>query len=369
LILRTEEYRARLVEQRAEWSTYRDAEIVDRFGDPLNEYWAVRDGGLGLADRSERATVVIQGKDTINWLQGLVTNDLMELEKPGSGQRSMAVNQIGRAITDMVLLHVPEMLLMDLEPGVPEVLLPHLRHHIIMENVRAEDRSEQTARMTLLGARSPQLLNKVAFLQHRVDKLTEDLQGSWGEIAGRDVVVQRTPWIGEPAFDISCAREDAHLIWDELMGASDMLRPVGHQALEIMRQEAGYVRFGVDFTEKNIPVEADLNHTINYDKGCYLGQEIIHRLDTRGTPAKMLRVLVPERPDESVEPGQAIEDDNGKKVGEVQQIFVSPQLDDQLFALAYLKRGAYTPGAKVFAAGHPVSVAPLGAPLQMSQAK
>ena len=56
MILRTEEYRARLVEQRAEWSTYRDAEIVDRFGDPLNEYWAVRDGGLGLADRSERAT-------------------------------------------------------------------------------------------------------------------------------------------------------------------------------------------------------------------------------------------------------------------------------------------------------------------------
>lgn len=366
MILRTEEYRARLVEQRAEWSTYRDAEIVDRFGDSLNEYWAVRDGGLGLADRSERSTLVIRGKDTINWLQGLVTNDLMTLEKPGSGQRSMAVNQVGRAITDLVLLHVPEMLLVDLEPGVPEVLLPHLNHHIIMENVSVEDRSEQTARMTLLGARSPQLLNKVAFLQHRVDKLTDDLQGSWGEIAGRDVVVQRTPWIGEPAFDIFCAKEDAHLIWDELMGASEMLRPVGHQALELMRQEAGYVRFGVDFTEKNIPVEADLNHTISYDKGCYLGQEIIHRLDTRGTPAKMLRVLIPEG---VVEAGQALEDDAGKKVGEVRQIFASPQLDDQMFALAYLKRGAYTPGATVFASGNPVKVASLGAPMQMSQGK
>ena len=335
----------------------------------------MRDGGLGLADRSERSTLVIRGKDTITWLQGLITNDLMTLEKPGSGQRSVAVNQIGRTITDLVLLHIPEMLIVDLEPGVPEVLLPHLRHHIIMEDVRVEDRSQHTARMMLMGSRSPQLLSDVAFLQHRVDKLQSAFQGSWGEIAGRDVIVQRVPWIGvdadgdkgEPAFDIFCDREDAHLVWDALMGASSMVRPVGHTALEIMRQEAGYVRFGVDFDEKHIPVEADLNDIISYDKGCYLGQEIIHRLDTRGTPAKMLRVVIPDGELPELELGQPLQTEEGKKVGEVRATFTSPQLDDRKFALAYLKRGANTPGDRVTIAGVAAKVAALGEPLRMSQ--
>ena len=63
-----------------------------------------------------------------------------------------------------------------------------------------------------------------------------------------------------------------------------------------MRLEAGQVRYGEDleYHPKIIPIEADLNDIISYDKGCFLGQEIIHRLDTQGRPAKMLRVLVPE---------------------------------------------------------------------------
>ena len=83
MILRTEEYRARLVEQRAEWSTYRDAEIVDRFGDPLNEYWAVRDGGLGLADRSERATPGVPPSSVEGTLSTLSAKETLRLRRVG----------------------------------------------------------------------------------------------------------------------------------------------------------------------------------------------------------------------------------------------------------------------------------------------
>lgn len=370
MLLRTEEFRQRLVEQRAQWSTYRDQEVVARYGDVQNEYWAVRDGGLGLADRSERATLVIQGSDTISWLQGLVTSDLMALRKEGSGQRSCAVNHIGRTITDMQLLHLPELLLVDVEPHVTQELLPHLRHHIIMEKVKLLDQTAQTARLTLLGAGSPQLLNKVAFLQHRVLGLTRDYQGSWGEIAGRDVVVQRTPWIGEPAFDLFCSRREVHLVWDALMQASEQLRPVGHEAMELMRREAGFARFGEDFDSSRIPVEADLNHLINYEKGCYLGQEIIHRLDTRGRPARMLRVLAMEQGggEEVLTVGAPVMSEAGKKVGEVYEVFASPLLDDQTFGLAYLKRGFYEAGARVKVGDAQVEVHPLGEPLRRALA-
>ena len=119
----------------------------------------MRDGGLGLADRSERETVVLSGADTIPWLQGLLTNDLMALEAEGSGQRSAAVNHIGRCVADVRLLHIPELLVLDLEPGTVEAgFVAHLKQHVIMEDVPVADRSTTTARLTLLGRQAPALL-------------------------------------------------------------------------------------------------------------------------------------------------------------------------------------------------------------------
>lgn len=108
--------------------------------------------------------------------------------------------------------------------------------------------------------------------------------------------------------------------------------------------EAGVPRFGVDYDEKIIPIEADLNDTINYEKGCYLGQEIIHRLDTLGRPAKFLRVLVPEQ--EGVfESGAALRHGD-KRAGVVRDVFFSRTLGRTLLT-AYLKRGAYEVGQQV----------------------
>lgn len=369
--LRTEEYRQRLVDAKAEWSERNGRAMVTSFGAPINEYWSVRDGGLGLADRSERDTLVLTGGDTIPWLQGLVTSDLMALEPEGSGQRSCAVNHVGRAITDMALMHAPEMLLVDLEPGVThEGLVAHLRQHIIMEKVALSDRTETTARLSLFGRLAPEVLADLARLECSAAEITQPYWGSWGDLAGCDVIVQRTPWVGEPGFDIYCDRAEAHRVWDALMGASQMLRPVGEAALEIMRKEAGHVRFGVEFTTKNIPVEADLNDLVAYNKGCFLGQEIIHRLDTQGTPSKMLRVLVPQDPQAAIAPDQRIELPEGKKVGTMHDVFASPQLEDRRFGLAYLKRGAYEVGQEVLIGEDEqvrATVAALGAPLQMSR--
>ncbi len=347
--LRTDDFQHRLADARAQWS--KDGHTVLRYGDPINEYWAVRDGGLGLIDRSERETIVIHGDDTIPWLQGLITADLMTLQQEGSGLRSSIVNQVGKAICDMRILHMPEMLICDVEPGnlKSNDIMHHLGRHIIMENVKVLDRTPHTTRLTVTGEHSAELLDKVGRFDRKVASIKTMYYGTWGQIAGCDVVIQRIELTGELTFDISCSRDDAATVWSACFEGSDQVRLVGSEALKMLRMEAGVVAFnGEEYHNKIIPIEANLNDTISYDKGCYLGQEVIHRLDTRGKPAKMLRALVPasSATTHTLAIGQKCTLE-GKKVGDVVSISRSPLRDDVEFGWAYLKRNAYDSGKTV----------------------
>lgn len=350
--LRTDEFHARLADARAQWSNEQPPRVL-RYIDPMQEYWAVRDGGgsLGLIDRSDREVLVIHGKDTIPWLQGLVTADLMTLEQEGSGLRSSMVNQVGKAIADMRVLHLPDMLVIDLEPGnlARHDLLQHFNHHIIMEKVTLEDRTLHTSTLTLTGATAASTLDRAGFFDTPISRIDALYHGTWGKILGRPVVIQRVELTGEPTFDILCAREDAPIIWDRLLDMEPRIRPIGFEALEMLRLEAGVVRFDGEheYHGKIIPIEANLNDTISYTKGCYLGQEVIHRLDTRGKPAKMLRALLPSSspaPDDTLAPGMTLQNEAGKKVGELVRVSLAPTREDLPFAWAYIKRGAYEPG-------------------------
>ena len=349
---RTEEYRRRLDAAGAQWfepkGTDTDATVVDTpiitgFDGTEHGYEVVRGQGLAIADRSERDTLVITGKDSVTWLQGLVTNDVFALAEPGSGQRTHGVNHIGRTIADMRVLHLMDMLIVDLEPGnLSNGFLKHLKQHIIMENVQLSDRSAQTCRIALFGKQAPMILEDIGQWED-LPRTLHIYGGTVGELASSDVILQRINWTGEWGFELYVDREDAHRIWDTLIVQD--AQPIGEQTMELLRMEAGEVRFGVEYTEKTIPIEADLNDTINYDKGCYLGQEIIHRLDTRGTPSKMLRVIVPEDQKAAPQTGEQLLM-GGKKIGKVLQSFYSP-LMNQVIATGYLKRGAYEPGTNI----------------------
>lgn len=346
-------YRARLDACGANWSTHHDHEVVDHYGDPQAELDAARDSALLIADRSERDVLVIEGDDAATWLQGLVTGDVYALRREGSGQRTHAVNRVGRAIADARALHIPDALVLDLEPGVlAGDLLKHLKGHLIMERVRLRDRSAQTAEIALFGPGALATVARLGGYAHPVGRL-DGLDGTWGQLGDVDVVVQRLEWTGQEGVSIRCDRDDATTVWDLLVEGAGA-RPIGHRALEVLRQEAGIPRFGVEYDEKVIPLEADLNHTISYDKGCYLGQEVIHRLDTRGTPAKMLRALT-LGPD--AVPGEGAQALAGAKVllgekavGEVAHVQVAPRIGGVVLA-GYLKRGAYDEGQRVVIAG------------------
>lgn len=356
--LRDSEFEKRLDGQGARWTEWRGAEVVEHFGDPDTEYRAVVEGGAGLVDFAARDTLVLNGTDTVPWLQGLITNDLMDLQEEGAGQQSTAVNKTGRIIAEMRLLHMPEMFVLDLEFGnINEGFLAHLRQHIITEDVRCHDRSESTAKFGLFGAGASKALASVAELEHRPDEL-EVHHGTWGAISGFDVVVQRCDWTGERGFLVSCARPAQLRVWNAL---SEHAQPLGHETLETLRIEAGVPRYGVELGDSIIPLEANLDDTIAYDKGCYLGQEIIARLDTQGTPAKLLRTLVFAGGAAPAEDADVEVD--GRNAGFVASSAWSPRLEAPV-ALAFVKRKHNDIGNVVEVEGREATVQRPGYPLE-----
>lgn len=340
---------------------WRGQSVVADYGNPHAEYQAVRAHGIGLVDRTWRDTLVIAGPDAISWLQGMVTSDVRELIREGSGQLTTAVNLVGRLIADARVLHVQDMLLLDLEPQLlQESLLPHLERHIITEEVQLLDRSAQTARLGLFGHTAAAFLQPLCDLVRPIGAL-ELYEGTWGSIDGHEIIIQRIPLTGGPGYDISMATEDAPILWDKLMQAGT-LTPVGFETIETLRIEAGVPRFGKELGEDRIPLEAGLNAAISFKKGCYLGQEIIARLDTRGTPARLLRTLVFEG-GAAPQEGSPVEVD-GQNVGELITGVWSPLFRSPI-ALAYVKRGHNDVGSRVQVSARDAVVQPLGHGLAM----
>ena len=359
--MRPENFVERLEELGAEWGESEQGPIVEAFGDGDKEYWAVRSESAGLVDRSERETLVLTGEDAVPWLQGLVTSDLLDLQEPGSGLWTCATNVNGRMVGDMRVMHVPEMLLVDLEPGVLEGgLLDHLKQQIILEDVELDDRTETTGRIGVFGRRAADVLGRAGQWETAPSEIAE-FDGTWGVVGGDDVIIQSRRWTGGPGFDLYFERGRSRAVWEGVMEAGgDEIRPVGARAMETLRIEAGVPRFGVETHEKIIPLEANLGELISFEKGCYVGQEIIARLDTRGTPAKRLRTLIFEggaAPHEGAE----LEAD-GRDAGEVVSAAWSPLLEAPI-ALAYVKRNVNDPGTQVDVEGRVARVELTGYPL------
>jgi folate-binding protein YgfZ len=345
--VRHDELKRRLDEAGAQFTTWQDAEVVDHFGDPDAEYRAIREG-VAVADRSERETIVGTGSEVVPLLQGLVLGDVFKLAKEGSGQLNAAVNVKGRYITELRLLHVPDLLLIDFEPGmVASGALSHFKRQIINEDAKFHDRSDKSTKLLVAGPEAGKMLAETGEWAGRTPARLEAYGGTWGAIGGVEVIAQRLPTFGGDAWELLVQADRAHEVWDAL---ATHATPVGNQALEVARIEAGIPRWGVELHEKIIPLEAGMSWMVAFDKGCYLGQEIIARLDTLGTPAKELRAIdlgAAEPP----QPGTSITHD-GKAVGDVIVAVKSP-LADKTIVHAYVKRKHNEVGLEVDIDGQP----------------
>jgi tRNA-modifying protein YgfZ len=273
----------------------------------------------GLVDRSERAKFVIRGGEAVDFLQGQVSNDVEALA-PGTGCYATILNHKGKLRTDLRILRGEDFLWLDTEAVGHAVLRHMLTTYTLGRDVQWEDLTEDHAILSLLGPGADEPAPDAPPRDEH--SFTDSGSGLW----------VRT----DLGLDVLCGTSRATELRAEL-GVEE----VSEEAAECLRIESGRPRLGIDMDSDTMPQEAGINErAVDFEKGCYVGQETVARLHWRGKPNRHLRGL---RLSEPVERRTDITLGD-KVVGRVSSVCVSPRFGP--IALALVRREA-SPGDTV----------------------
>jgi folate-binding protein YgfZ len=257
--------------------------------------------------------LAIEGDDALTWLNGQVTNDIKKLDVGGTVY-ALALTTKGRVLADVLAMRTETGLFIAVPTSTAEALTVQFEKYIIMEDV--------TLRMTEM--RLVSVLHAEAFTP--------------------EVVFVRSKRFGEASVEMLVASEALA----EATAAFTMLDEAGWEALRIAHATP---RFGADFGEKTYPQEAGLrDRAVSFQKGCYLGQEVVCMLENRG---QVIRALVRLSSDAQLERGQSLLGDEGEVLGEITSVTSDGKTSK---ALGFLKRAAAQSQKTVHAGTHEVAV-------------
>ncbi len=324
-----------VADRAAEVTEVAGAVVAAHFGDPDQEYEAARHG-VGLAHRSRRALVRISGSDRSKFLQGLLTNDVADLA-PGEGRPALFLDIKGHVRGVLDLWAEEDAIVAGCDIGFVEAVLPDLAKYVLGADVSVEDRRGLETVIAVHGARSDDSLARAG-----IDVPDESPRAhAIGKIAGIEVRLARTPDLGTPGVEVHVPTEAVDDVWAALEEAARDFAPiyVGWNVAEILRVEAGVTGFGREISGEEFPQEARLDEAVDYEKGCYLGQETVARIHYRGQVNRLLSGLRSESP--LTVGAKLISSD--KEVGRVTSAVVSPRLGP--IALGYVRRQESEAGA------------------------
>ena len=311
------------------------------FGNASAEYKAVR-SAAGLIDRCHRGLLQVTGPDRFSFLQGMLSNDLRDI-KPGEGQYATVLNQQGKVLGDVRVLQSENSYYLDLWAVVRDKIVAHLNRYLVADEVEIADRSEGYGILSIQGPRSIGLLQK---LVTRGELPDQPARHTIVEVDSVKICVVHDSHTGEAGFDLIIPVQALPSIAQR---ATDLGQPfsamwVGEEAQNTLRIEAGIPRYGPDITEDNLLLETGLEHAVSFKKGCYLGQEVVERIRSRGHVNKKLCGLLldgqrPPRAGASISAA-------GKNIGAITSSVYSPALARPV-ALGYLHRDFWTLGTIV----------------------
>jgi folate-binding protein YgfZ len=312
-----------------------------RFGDPMQEYQGVR-SHVGLLDFCHRGILRFTGPDRVSFLQGMVSNDVKKLSA-GEGIAAAVLNIQGKILADCRVLCTQDSLLVDLWEFLKDKIAAHLDRYLIADEVEIADLSGELGILCLQGPMSGSLLKE--FLEQAEIPAAEHSHRTFS-IQGTEVRVIRSSYTGEEGYDLMIKRHDLSSILPRLrqLGGKFGARWVGSQALEILRVEAGIPWYGSDMTEDNLLLEAGLERAVSFQKGCYLGQEVVERIRSRGHVNKRLAGIVLDG-DSSAATDDPVHADH-KEIGRITTSVFSPFLKRHV-ALGYIHRDYLGPETPV----------------------
>jgi folate-binding protein YgfZ len=303
-------------------------------GDTRNEFQALV-SGCGIYDLGGRAKIAVTGGDRVRWLNGMVTNNVRDLA-PGHGVYAFMLNAQGRIQADLYAFQRGDSLLVDTELGQREKVLQLFDHYIIADDVEIADISDKLVALGLAGPESRHVLERAGISFPDLAPLELCTPKCDCACSCLQCTVVKGDDPAGTSYEIWLAPDQLKPTWDALVAAG--ATTVGTDALELRRISFGIPRYGVDIRERDLPQETGQTRALNFTKGCYLGQEIVERIRSRGAVHREFTAFTVEGA--LPEPGAKILADE-KEAGEITSSAILPLPGgDRSVALGYLRREA-----------------------------
>ncbi|MGB7188986.1 MAG: folate-binding protein, partial [Acidobacteriaceae bacterium] len=240
----------------------------------------------------------ITGADRVRWLNGMVTNTIKALPE-WRWNYSFILNPQGRIQGDANVFCAPNAHFFETSREQMPRLSAHLRRYIIMDKVELQPVEASRTTLGIAGPKAAEILAKLGA------SIPEEGAFATASVNGTDVILvhAHSPLI--PRFELVIESESLAAIWTALQNAGAL--PCGVAAIEALRILEATPLYGTDIQEQRLAQETGQTRALNFTKGCYLGQEIIERVRSRGNVHRMLRQFAVENSPTALGPGQTIQ--------------------------------------------------------------
>ena len=331
----------------AEFQAYDQLQVVSTFGEPEAEYAAIRKSAA-MIDEPQRGILEITGKDRLPFLNNLITNQTWDKSKKaglqaGQGIYAFFLGRNGRIVTDLTVIERGDRTLLDLDARFVEPTRAAFEKYLFGEQVQLVDRVDSLRQIALHGPHALDVLRQAGAAE--MPELP--VLGSTSiRLYETEITVWRDDPAGVPGYYLLIGIEAAKHVWTGLVSQFGQptgigrrpLRPAGWAAFNATRIEGGRPIFGIDFDATILPHETgQIARAVSFTKGCYLGQEIVARMQARGQFAKQI-VGIKMADDKLPLAGTLIYDGNDNQIGGITSSTVSPILSNVAICLGFVKK-------------------------------
>ncbi|HEX8811700.1 MAG TPA: folate-binding protein [Terracidiphilus sp.] len=306
--------------------------------------------GCGVYHLGERVKIALTGSDRVRWLNGMVTNNIRDLAQ-GRGVYAFLLNPQGHILGDLYAYHRGDSLIIDTDQSQAEKLLATFDHYIIMDDVEVENISAQLTAVGITGPKAHEVLRSAGIEIEQLEPL-QFVDVTWQKLA---LTVVRGDTASVESYELWLTPDQVPFLCDALVKAG--AAPVGTTALELLRIAAGIPRYGKDIRERDLPQETEQQRALHFSKGCYIGQEIVERIRSRGNVHRKFTGF--EVQGALPDMGTKIQAD-GRDIGEITTVASLPLASgERRVALGYIRRELGTPGKQFQVGSTQLSVAAL----------
>lgn len=262
-------------------SVYRGVLTPQRLDAPEKETEALT-SSAAVHDLGWMRRVAVRGEDRFRWLSGMVTNMVKDLPEHG-GAWNLVLNAQGRIQGDLHVWREGDGLELEMAADQYEALITHLERFIIMDDVELATQDGETA-LGLTGPQVDEVLGRLTLPQ-----IAEPMTSVRVEWNGLDLKMVRGYSVLTPHYELWTPAAGLSKLWKYVRAAG--AHPVGWGSLEALRIAEGIPAYGIDIAERDLPQETSQMRALHFNKGCYLGQEIVERIHSRGNVHRHLRQL------------------------------------------------------------------------------